>query len=99
MVEVGLIPSDTGAPGGKRTGQRVTHYIEEGGRFDRIWNVLAADGFTFDYQDRATNGPDKPPSKLKVRYTCRTCGDCAWGKPDLRIACMKCNQQMTGGDK
>ena len=33
MREIGLIPSDTGEPGGKETGQRVTHYPEEGGAF------------------------------------------------------------------
>lgn len=31
MRAVGLIPSDTGEPGGKETGQRVSHFIEEGG--------------------------------------------------------------------
>jgi len=33
MRGVGLIPSDTGAPGGREVGQRVTHYIEAGGGF------------------------------------------------------------------
>src|SRR3954451_16498428 len=31
MARVGLIASHTGAPGGRRTGQRVTHYIEPDG--------------------------------------------------------------------
>jgi predicted SprT family Zn-dependent metalloprotease len=35
MVEIGLIPSHTGEPGGKQTGQRVSHHIEEGGLFDQ----------------------------------------------------------------
>jgi hypothetical protein len=35
MRDVGLIPSDTGAPGDKEVGQRVSHYIEAGGRFER----------------------------------------------------------------
>ncbi len=35
MAEVGLIASDTGRPGGKQTGQAMTHYIEPGGRFER----------------------------------------------------------------
>ena len=30
MERVGLMPSDTGAPGGKRTGQRMTHYVDRG---------------------------------------------------------------------
>jgi hypothetical protein len=31
MERIGLVPSATGAPGGKRTGQRMTHYIIRGG--------------------------------------------------------------------
>jgi len=33
MQGLGLMPSDTGQPGGKLTGQRMTHYIAEHGRF------------------------------------------------------------------
>ncbi len=33
MKEVSLIPSSTGLPGGKQTGQRMTHYIAKGGLF------------------------------------------------------------------
>ncbi len=33
MEAAGLVPSDTGEPGGKKTGQRMTHYIEPGGVF------------------------------------------------------------------
>jgi hypothetical protein len=33
MEEVGLIPSSTGAPGGKRTGQSMSHYIDPDGKF------------------------------------------------------------------
>jgi hypothetical protein len=27
MESIGLVPSNTGLPGGKRTGQQMTHYI------------------------------------------------------------------------
>ena len=33
MEEIGLMPSNTGEPGGKRTGQQMTHYIVEDGPF------------------------------------------------------------------
>ena len=36
MLRVGLHPSTTGKPGGAMTGLRVTHYIVEGGRFERL---------------------------------------------------------------
>jgi hypothetical protein len=37
MERIGLMPSATGAPGGRRTGQRMTHYIIRGGLFDRAF--------------------------------------------------------------
>jgi predicted SprT family Zn-dependent metalloprotease len=40
MEEVGLIPSDTGKKGGKKTGQSMTHYIEEGGQYERLFNKM-----------------------------------------------------------
>jgi hypothetical protein len=45
MEALGLMPTDTGKPGGKRTGQRVTHYIVKGGPFDLACKKLLASGF------------------------------------------------------
>ena len=44
MTRIGLVPSDTGAPGGKQTGQAVTHYIEPGGRFETVAQRLVDSG-------------------------------------------------------
>lgn len=40
MEEVGLMPSDTGEPGGKKTGQHMTHYIIPGGRYEQAFNAM-----------------------------------------------------------
>lgn len=40
MEEVGLMPSNTGRPGGKKTGQQMTHYIIAGGPYERAFNVM-----------------------------------------------------------
>lgn len=40
MEEIGLMPTSTGQPGGKRTGQRVTHYVIEGGPFDQAFEKI-----------------------------------------------------------
>lgn len=45
MESVGLMPSSTGAPGGKRTGQAMSDYIIDGGRFQREARSLIAGGF------------------------------------------------------
>jgi hypothetical protein len=44
MESVGLMPSDTGRPGGKKTGQRVSHYVIPGGPFARACALLLSDG-------------------------------------------------------
>ncbi|MDR3140028.1 MAG: SprT-like domain-containing protein [Treponema sp.] len=40
MEELGLIPSETGKPGGKKTGQNVHHYINPEGLFMKAFNRL-----------------------------------------------------------
>jgi hypothetical protein len=42
MHEICLIPTGTGEPGGKETGQKVTHTVEEGGRFDEACKASLA---------------------------------------------------------
>lgn len=52
MEALGLMPSDTGRPGGKRTGERMSHYIIEGGAFDVKCGWLLNDGFRLAWFDR-----------------------------------------------
>jgi hypothetical protein len=93
MREIGLTPSHSGQPGGKQTGQRMSHYIEPGGWFERLWDRLAESGFVLDYQDRQAMEPVEPKN-LKVRYTCPQCAIHVWGKPDLLIRCESCQERM-----
>ena len=79
MVEVGLIPSHTGEPGGKQTGQAVTDYIERGGSYDTKWRELEATSVRLDYEDREALRPEKP-RKEKYCYICPRCGLHMWGK-------------------
>ena len=46
MEGVGLRPSETGQPRGKKTGERMTHYIIRRGRFETVWGDLYAQGFS-----------------------------------------------------
>lgn len=52
MKEVGLLPTSTGLPGGKKTGYGVTHIIIEGGLFDLDCKELLASGFKINWHDR-----------------------------------------------
>lgn len=52
MAELGLMPSTTGAPGGRKTGQRMSHYIIPGGKFHNACQELLERGFNLPWLDR-----------------------------------------------
>jgi hypothetical protein len=73
MRAVGLVASDTGAPGGREVGQQVSHYIEEGGAFARACAELVAQGFDPLYVELWTEGGEATRRKKavsKTKYTC-----------------------------
>lgn len=47
MESIGLMPSDTGKPGGKRTGQQMADYVIDGGPFMRATEALLRQEFRF----------------------------------------------------
>jgi len=57
MESIGLMPSDTGQPGGKRTGQKVADYAVPGGRFEQTTSLLLAEGFKISWLDRYPIAP------------------------------------------
>jgi len=61
---IGLMPSDTGLPGGKRTGDGVLTYIIDGGRFDLACAELLDDDFVLTWLDRYP--PFTPPAPAPV---------------------------------
>ena len=91
-------PSDTGQPGGKETGQKVSHYVIEGGAFAKSFAKLEARGFKLRWQSRAA--ADDPArvkkSASKTKYACPGCGQNAWAKPDARLICGECHEDSEG---
>ena len=53
MIDLGLVPSSTGEPGGKPTGDHVSHFIRENGPFDRACKLYLSATQTTLFQDRA----------------------------------------------
>ncbi len=93
MEAMGLMPSTTGQPGGRRTGQRVTHYIIPGGPFARAVAELPFDPDAL-YQDIAGEREGKP-RKQKIKHECPDCGLAVWSnKPTARVACIDCEREM-----
>ncbi len=56
MEEIGLMPSDTGQPGGRKVGQKMADYAIEGGRFLEVFNALATADFKISWYDRYVAG-------------------------------------------
>jgi len=97
MRAVGLIPSDTGAPGGKEVGQKVSHYIEPGGCFAEACAELIGQGFTALYVELWTEGDAarrKKKTASKTCYTCPSCGLNAWAKPQVALICGDCDEAL-----
>lgn len=96
MKLIGLYPSSTGAPGGKETGQRVSHYILDGMPFDVACAELLAGGFSIDWQSGGVGG-DPKKRESKTKYSCPDCGQNAWAKPDSNLICGECDMHMLPG--
>jgi hypothetical protein len=85
MEEVGLIPSDTGQPGGKKTGYRVWHLIDPGGSFAAALKEMPQDYFPWRGE---TPMRAIPSSKDKITYVCPKCGTKFWGREGISAICM-----------
>jgi predicted SprT family Zn-dependent metalloprotease len=97
MRAVGLIPSDTGAPGGREVGQKVSHYIEAGGAFAQTCAELTSKGFDALYVELWGDGEAEKRKKKtasKTKYTCPACSANAWAKPQTSLICGDCHQAM-----
>ena len=108
MRQVGLVPSSTAKPGGKETGRSVSHYIEEGGAFQRACQELLSTGFVIPWHtitpqcndDDDHDGEDdetdtaKKKRASKTKYICPGCALNAWAKPDVFILCGNCHQEL-----
>ncbi len=91
MKEIGL-QSKYG--NGKETGQKVSHTIIAGGKFDAVCDLLT--GKAIHWQSRVAGKPATTPRNGKrVKYTCPICKANAWGKDGLKLLCMECEQEMT----
>lgn len=93
MEEIGLMPSNTGEEGGKRTGQQMHHYIIEHGKFETSCLI-----FLKDKKIKLTSfplmGKANSQSKNKTKYSCPSCEQNAWAKPGANLQCGDCDERM-----
>lgn len=90
MEVVGLQTSDSGRPGGKRTGAKMLDYPIEGGLFLNVAREFLIDHGDIKYVDRTDEKARKVKNASKTRFTCPQCGLNLWGKPNAPAACGEC---------
>jgi hypothetical protein len=96
MFEVGLTPTDTGQPGGKLTGQKVTHMIEPDGNFMRDFKKLPKEAL-LPWVSGGLAGeekPKKPKPPRKIKLTCPVCKVSVWIMAEdegHQILCEECS--------
>ena len=99
MREIGLIPTTTGKPGEKETGQSVSHLIDENGRYARAATKLLGEHPAILYQDRSMDDATrKKKAASKTKYTCPICELNAWAKPNALLVCGVCQEIMLAHD-
>ena len=109
MEALGLVPSDTGAPGGKRTGYRVSHYILDGGPFDQACRRFLGSRHRINWRDGrpalraagpAVDGASPasvtitPPRNTRTRFVCPGCDLKAWARASAGLACTGCGRPL-----
>lgn len=60
MEAIGLMPSDTGQPGGRKVGEKMADYPQPGGAFAAACAQLLTDDFTITWRDRLPSPPLRP---------------------------------------
>jgi hypothetical protein len=96
MKEIGLQPSTTGEPGGKETGQSVTHFIIPGGPYAQAFAKLKATGFQLHWESAPASTLAKAKKASKTKFICPECGQNAWAKADAVLICGVCNEDGEG---
>lgn len=108
MESVGLMPSNTGLPNGRRTGEQMDHYIVDGGPFSKACAELVVEPFTINWLDRIAIVPkvsataNIPPELMAIIPPELAALGIVEGKPGKRVGnrvkyrCETCRMQAWG---
>lgn len=99
MIEIGLQPSQTGKPGGKATGQRMSQHVIRGGAFQIACHRLLKSGFDVVWAEAMENKTLMTvkvdvDAKGRVAFQCPDCMLKAWAKPSAMIICGACRVSL-----
>jgi hypothetical protein len=92
---IGLTPTHNGQPGGRRTGQQVSHWINAGGALAISCAEFVADRSSTIYSDQSEESEARKRKAVsKTKYTCSLCSTNAWAKPNTRPICGECDEAL-----
>jgi predicted SprT family Zn-dependent metalloprotease len=94
MELLGLIPSNTGEEGGKKTGIQMTHYIDPNGKFIQYAKEFLENNKLQWNGKKDVKVLKKKRKKNKFKFICPECGQTIWGKEDAEILCGKCQVEL-----
>lgn len=91
MVEHGLMPSNTGLPGGKQLGKHMSEYRLDNGLFRRWYDDLAKPLLSWAEFPKLVAAKQQPK---KYKYVCPRCEAKAWAHEGTALACGDCREPM-----
>lgn len=95
MYNIGLQTSSTGEPDGKPVGQKMTHYILQGGQFEIVAQAfLISQGGLLVESLPEPEKEKKEKKKTRYKFICPECGMAAWAKESANLACGDCREVL-----
>lgn len=97
MEAIGLMCSHNGKPGGNKTGDSMSHYIIEGGRFKQVFDAMPKKyllPFTSAIPPKTEKEIATAQKKIKTKYKCATCAMTVWGAPHQYVLCGNCKSAL-----
>lgn len=94
MRNIGLQTSSTGEPNGKEIGQKMSHYVIQGGKFEIVANAFLLNGSKFHWNSRLEEKETKERKKTREKFVCPECHQQAWAKKTAKLACGNCMKIM-----
>lgn len=93
MIEIGLMPSSTGRPGGATVGQEMSHFAIQGGRFLKAFNSLPKQVLTVPRLHRVQSDPSASSRKRTYYCPCRPTNRCL-APTGFRARCSFCGAEF-----
>lgn len=95
MLKIGLMVSNTGQEGGRKTGKKMSDYIINGGKFEK-YCLEFLENNKINWQNVRIPEKEKKTKerKSKLKYMCPDCEKIAWQKVESRLICGECNLEM-----